>query len=103
MLKPAPFPPYTVVLQMALFKSSQTRHVPTASHAVACNTQVVRLHDMPDGYEVSIRTPVTPPRWEDFNEVRAAACQAACLPAPAHACMRPGIQQAVTQSLVWVS
>lgn len=37
--------------------------------------QVVRLHDMPDGYEVSIRTPVTPPRWEDFNEVRAAGLQ----------------------------
>lgn len=50
--------------------------------------QVVRLHDMPDGYEVSIRTPVTPPRWEDFNEVRAAGLQrdvpALCL----HLCTR---------------
>ena len=34
--------------------------------------QVVRLGDMPNGYEVSIRTPVTPPRWEDFHEVRSA-------------------------------
>lgn len=57
---------------------------------------------MPDGYEVSIRTPVTPPRWEDFNEVRAAACTAACLPAPAHVCMQPGFQYGVTQSPVWV-
>ena len=28
---------------------------------------------MLDGYELSIRTPVTPPRWQDFDEVR--ACQ----------------------------
>jgi hypothetical protein len=33
-------------------------------------SQVVRLGDMPNSYEVSIRTPVTPPRWEDFHEVR---------------------------------
>lgn len=31
--------------------------------------QVVRMGDMPDGYEMSIRTPVTPPRWQDFDEV----------------------------------
>jgi len=29
---------------------------------------VVRVHEIPDGYEVSIRTPVTPPRWIDFDE-----------------------------------
>ena len=48
---------------------------------------------MPDGYEVSIRTPVTPPRWEDFNEVRAAACKAAYLPcACTCVCVQTGIQ-----------
>lgn len=31
---------------------------------------VVRVRDMPDGYEFSIRTPVTPARWQDFAEVR---------------------------------
>ncbi len=30
---------------------------------------VVRSKDMPNGYEFSIRTPVTPARWQDFAEV----------------------------------
>jgi hypothetical protein len=53
-----------------------------------CHPQVVRLHDMPDGYEVSIRTPVTPPRWEDFNEVRAPACKPAVPALRLHLCTR---------------
>lgn len=31
------------------------------------------MGDMPNGYEMSIRTPVMPPRWHDFDEVRSLA------------------------------
>lgn len=30
----------------------------------------MKLRDQPDGYEFSIKTPVTPPRWQDYHEVR---------------------------------
>ena len=29
----------------------------------------VKLQDQPDGYEFSIKTPVTPARWQDYDEV----------------------------------
>ena len=32
----------------------------------------VKLQDQPDGYEFSIKTPVTPARWQDYDEVRPA-------------------------------
>ncbi|KAK9842872.1 hypothetical protein WJX74_003734 [Apatococcus lobatus] len=38
---------------------------------------VVRVRDMPDAYEFSIRTPVTPARWQDFAEELDAVWQAA--------------------------
>ena len=30
---------------------------------------IVRVPTQPDAYEFSIRTPVTPPRWKDFDQV----------------------------------
>lgn len=30
---------------------------------------IVRVPTQPDAYEFSIRTPVTPPRWKDFEQV----------------------------------
>ncbi len=33
----------------------------------------VQVPNQPDGYEFSIRTPVTPPRWADFDQELEAA------------------------------
>lgn len=30
---------------------------------------IVKVPSQPDAYEFSIRTPVTPPRWKDFDQV----------------------------------
>ena len=30
---------------------------------------IVKVPNQPDAYEFSIRTPVTPPRWADFEQV----------------------------------
>lgn len=30
---------------------------------------IVKVPQQPDAYEFSIRTPVTPPRWKDFEQV----------------------------------
>ena len=30
---------------------------------------IVKVPSQPDAYEFSIRTPVTPPRWKDFEQV----------------------------------
>ncbi len=30
---------------------------------------IVKVPNQPDAYEFSIRTPVTPPRWKDFEQV----------------------------------
>ena len=30
---------------------------------------IVRVPKQPEAYEFSIRTPVTPPRWKDFDQV----------------------------------
>ena len=35
---------------------------------------IVKVPSQPDAYEFSIRTPVTPPRWRDFDQVPC-ACQ----------------------------
>jgi hypothetical protein len=35
---------------------------------------IVKVPSQPDAYEFSIRTPVTPPRWKDFDQVPC-ACQ----------------------------
>jgi hypothetical protein len=35
---------------------------------------LVRLEGQPDSYEFSIRTPVTPSRWSDYDQVRSQAC-----------------------------
>lgn len=32
---------------------------------------MVKVPTQPDAYEFSIRTPVTPPRWKDFDQVTA--------------------------------
>ena len=38
-----------------------------------CVCVQVKLRDQPDGYEFSIKTPVTPPRWQDYDKVMPAA------------------------------
>lgn len=30
---------------------------------------IVKVPTQPDAFEFSIRTPVTPPRWKDFDQV----------------------------------
>eukprot|EP00951_Prasinocladus_malaysianus_P042820 scaffold525755_cov33-Prasinocladus_malaysianus.AAC.1 len=37
---------------------------------------LVRMQQQPDGYEFSIRTPVTPPRWAEFDKELDAAWEA---------------------------
>lgn len=32
---------------------------------------IVKVPTQPDAFEFSIRTPVTPPRWKDFDQVMA--------------------------------
>lgn len=55
-------------------------------------TTKAKRQRQPDAYEFSIRTPVTPARWDDYDEARPAAllpcclagvlrCRAACPPA----------------------
>ena len=40
---------------------------------------IVKVPHQPDAYEFSIRTPVTPPRWKDFEQVLAAPSLPACV------------------------
>ena len=35
---------------------------------------IVKVPNQPDAYEFSIRTPVTPPRWADFEQVNMPGC-----------------------------
>jgi hypothetical protein len=39
---------------------------------------ITKSKDQPDGHEFSIRTPVTPPRWKDFDAELEAAFEAIC-------------------------
>ena len=45
----------------------------------------VKLQDQTDGYEFSIKTPVTPARWQDYNEVRPTKSALPYLPLLLHA------------------
>lgn len=38
-------------------------------HEVALHCSQVKLSNQPDGYEFSIKTPVTPSRWDDYDTV----------------------------------
>ena len=44
---------------------------------------IVKVPSQPDAYEFSIRTPVTPPRWTDFDEVTA-SCHVSALASHDH-------------------
>lgn len=39
---------------------------------------ITQSTEVPDGHEFSIRTPVTPPRWDDFDRELTAGFEAIC-------------------------
>ena len=57
---------FWVVVQIA----STTR----GEHLEGTRLTLVRLVDQPDAFELSIRTPVTPHRWQAFNKVSHSSC-----------------------------
>lgn len=40
------------------------------AHLEGTRLTLTKMMDQPDAYELSIRTPVTPPRWQDFDKAR---------------------------------
>jgi hypothetical protein len=47
-------------------------------HLEGTRLTITRARDQPDAHEFSIRTPVTPARWEDFDKELTAGFEAIC-------------------------
>jgi hypothetical protein len=62
---------------------------------------LVRVPNQPDGYEFSIRTPVTPPRWKDFDVELEAAFEGVLVALEKGACCGVWAGWALTAGAAW--